>query len=219
MRRSMMFAVVLLAAVATTAAGQQPAPTPLRGYLIGGGGLSIGLPEMSAMLSAEAAENVRPDIQVYLTATFYDDVMSEEARDMLAAASAAMTSATGTTWEFSGRDKARSVSLGVKYLVPTASGVRPYIGGGFGVINLRRVITEQRLGTVTDAYLAQFGAPDGLIDPTQSNTNRPMGELAGGVGFVVRRAYVDFGFRYRTVFHSPGQVNLSQAGVSLGLKF
>jgi hypothetical protein len=226
MRLCTVFSLVLLFAICVSGApafAQQPASRaswPVRGYLIGGVGASLDLPEAGTTVSAEIAENVHPNIQVYLTASFADNVMSDAARDELADAAELLEFVTGTPWELTGRDRARSATLGIKYLVPTASPVRPYVGGGFGVLNIRRSIRDRIRGDVTAEYLTEFGAGDGAIDPAQTNTNRPMGELAGGVGIAIRKAYVDVGYRYRRAFHTgSSELALSQLGVSLGLKF
>jgi len=221
--RSIALSLIFLGVAASPSlAQQQPssARTPLRGYLIAGGGTSIGTPQMAMTLSAEIAENVHPDVQVYLSAGYYDNLMSQAGRNQLLAAGSALTSVTGTAWEFEGRDRGRSFTVGIKFLVPTAAGVRPYIGVGAGALNLRRTVRERSRGNVTDAFLAQFGSGDGVIDITQSNTTKPMAEVAAGIGAAISRAYVDFGYRYRKAFHNVNQsVDVSQVGVSVGVKF
>jgi hypothetical protein len=219
--KSTSFVVVLM--IAAPAMAQQrssPASEPLRGYLIGGGGTSIGTSQSTMALMAEIAENVRSDAQVYLAAGYYDNIMSQAARDQLDRAASALTTSTGAPWVFEGRDRARYFSFGGKYLVPTATPVRPYVGGGAGVINLRRTIREQSRGDITEAYLAQFGSADGVVDPTQGNTNRPMVEVALGVGAAISHAYVDVGYRYRKAFHNVNEsFDVSQVGVAVGVKF
>ena len=214
--------VVMLLAAAPAVAQQRPspAPKPLRGYLIGGGGASTSTPDLAMTFNAEIAENMTRDLQAYLSAGYYDDIMSQEARDQLAQVGAVLTATTGTPWVFSGHDRARSFTGGVKFLIPTGMQIRPYVGGGFGVLNVRRKIHEQSRGNVTNAYLAQFGSPDGVIDPSETNTNHPMAEAALGVGAVVGRAYIDVGYRYRRAFHSTNQsFEVSQVAISAGVKF
>ena len=216
------FAALILAGIAVPAAAQQApqrASSPLRGYLTAGGGTLLGLPQQSPTFSAEIAERVRPNVLVYLSANFYENVITDEALDDLEVAAGLLRSETGLPWEFTGRDKARSITLGAKYLVPTGTGVHPYVGGGFGVLNLRRTIVEQFRGDITETFFSEFGAPDGAVDPSQTNTNRPMGELAFGIGVAVKRAYVDVGYRYRRAFHTVNNLALSQINVGVGLKF
>jgi hypothetical protein len=220
--RSFAFVVVVFGLAASPSAAQQrPAapPQPLRGYLIGGGGTSIGAAERAMTLSAEIAENVQPDVQVYISAGYYDNIMSQAARNQLSAVGSFLTSTTGTSWRFEGRDRGRSFTVGGKFLVPTGTALRPYVGGGVGALNLRRTIREQSRGNVTTAYLSQFGSGDGVVDITQSNTNKPMGEVAAGIGAAIGRAYVDVGYRYRKAFHVSQSFDISQVGVAVGLKF
>jgi hypothetical protein len=121
---------------------------------------------------------------------------------------------------FNGRDKGRSFTFGAKVLVPGTSSVHPYVGGGFGALNVRRVIHEQSRGNITQAYLAQFGSADAVVDPTDTDTTHAMGEIAAGFGAVIKKAYVDFGYRYRKAFHTGTQsFDISQVGAAVGLKF
>ena len=64
------------------------------------------------------------------------------------------------------------------------------------------------------------GSPDSFVNPTTTDTTHPMGEVAAGVGAVVGRAYVDFGYRYRRAFHTGDQsFDISQVGAALGVRF
>ena len=216
--------LLLMVLVAAPAFAQQrpaPAPSPLRGYLIGGGGASMGSTAQTAVtLSAEIAENMTRNVQAYMSAVFYDNIMSSAATNQLALVGSSLTALTGTPWVFEGRDKARSFTFGAKVLVPGTSSVHPYVGGGFGALNVRRVIHEQSRGNITQAFLAQFGSPDGFVNPTDTDTTHPMGEVAAGVGAVIKRAYVDVGYRYRKAFHTGNQsFQFSQVGAQVGVKF
>jgi len=212
--------LVMLFVAAPAFAQQRPAPRPLRGYLIGGGGASIGTTETAVTLSAEIAENMTRNIQAYMSAVYYDNIMSDAAANQLTVVGNTLTALTGTPWVFDGRDKARSFTFGAKVLMPVTSSVYPYVGGGFGALNVRRTISEQSRGNITQAYLASFGSPDAVIDPTNTDTTHPMGEVAAGVGAVIKRAYVDFGYRFRRAFHTGTQsFDISQVGASVGVKF
>jgi opacity protein-like surface antigen len=215
-----LLAMLLIAAPALAQQPPAPAPRPLRGYLIGGGGASIGPAQTAITLSAEIAENMTRNVQAYMSAVYYDNIMSDVATNQLAVVGSTLTELTGTPWVFNGRDKARSFTFGAKVLMPATSSVHPYVGGGFGALNVRRVINEQSRGNITQAYLTQFGSPDAVIDPTNTDTTHPMGEVAAGVGVVIKRAYVDLGYRYRKAFHTGDQsLDISQVGAAVGVKF
>ena len=197
----------------------RPNPSPLRGYLIGGAGMAVD-PQTTPTLLFEIAENVNRDVQFYFGVGYYDNLMSQDTQDQLDAIARNLTFATGAPWQFSGRDRGRSFTVGAKYLARTGSPVRPYIGGGIGVINLRRTINESTRGNLTNEFAAEFGGVDDVLDTSQTNTNRPLGEIAGGVGVVVRKAYIDFGYRWRSAFHTHSQsLNFGSFGVAAGVKF
>lgn len=217
LRTFALFFAVLLAAAPAVA--QQPSPGRVRGYLIGGAGASLD-PSTALTLSAEIAEGVGNRVQVYMSIGYYENVMSQEATDLIAAVGRDLTLLTGSPWQFTGRDRGRSFTVGGKVLPGGVGAVRPYIGAGAGVLNLRRIITERNRGDMTGEFLTTFGSGDGVVDPTQTNTNRPIGELMAGIGVTAGRAYVDFGYRYRKVFRNFEQsLNLSQVGVAVGVRF
>jgi hypothetical protein len=216
-------AAVLVVAHATSGMAQQLISTPsseLRGYLTGGAGTTTTGSPTTLTLSAEIAENMTSDLQAYMSFWYYDNLLSSAARNQLAQVGSYLTSVTGVPWQFEGRDRGRSFTVGGKFLIPTGTGVRPYVGGGVGALNLRPTITERTRGIVTGPFLTTYGVSDGVIDITQTNTTLPMGELAGGVGIVIRHAYIDVGYRYRKAFHTAGvSFDTSQANVAVGVKF
>ena len=142
--------VTLLVATPAFAQLRPPvAPSPLRGYLIGGGGASIAT-NSSLTLNAEIAENMTRNLQAYMSVGYYDNIMSDAARNQLQLVGSALTSITGTPWLFSGRDRGLSFTFGAKVLVPGSAAVHPYVGGGFGALNLQRTIHEVSRGNITE---------------------------------------------------------------------
>jgi hypothetical protein len=146
--------------------------------------------------------------------------MSDAAANQLAVVGNTLTALTGTPWVFSGRDKARSFTFGAKVLMPVTSSVHPYVGGGFGALNVRRTISEQSRGNVTQAYLAQFGSPDAVIDPTNTDTTHPMGELRLVSERLSSERMSTLGIATEGLF-TPGtqSFDISQVGASVGVKF
>src|SRR5215468_9417303 len=99
--------LLLMLLVAAPAFAQRPslAPQPLRGYLIGGGGASMGgsTAVTAITLSAEIAENMTRNIQAYMSVAYYDNIMSNAATNQLALVGNTLTALTGTPWVFDGR--------------------------------------------------------------------------------------------------------------------
>lgn len=211
--------VVLLTAGVAFAQQARPAgPATHDGYMTGFTGLSVA-DDIAPVFGIEIGEHVSPRVQAYATFTYFDNLLNDDARNDLDELEALLGGVTGTTWEFEGRDRGLAFSGGAKYLLSDEGNVRPYIGGGPGVLNLRRSITERDLGEMSDAILAVFGAPDGAIDPTQESTFKPMVEGIVGVGVTKGRAYFDVGYRFRKVFRSRESFIFHQVAVAVGMGF
>jgi hypothetical protein len=220
--RSVAFVSVLAVTFVTPAFAQNREAPPSRwsrGYLIGGASALV-TDQIAPVFSLEIAENATADIQVYVAFSYYDNLMSDETRAQLDNVSTQLSFATGSPWNFQGRDRGRSITAGAKYLIPTATPLRPFVGAGIGVINLRRTISEQSRGNLTAAYVSQFGVSDGVIDLSQTNTNKPLGEVTVGVAVVVGRAFAQFDYRFRKPFHSGDTgFDIATAGIAAGIAF
>jgi hypothetical protein len=210
--------LVLLTATAATAQGR-PASGPLdRGFMTGSAG-AVFADQRAATFGVEIGERLNDRTQAYVTFTYIDDLFSDRAADDLNDLAEALTFLSGQPWGFSGRDRGLAFSGGARYLLSRGPNVRPYVGGGPGVLNVRRTIIEQDLGDVSDPFFNTFGAPDGLIDVTKESTFKPMAEFIGGVGFGSGRAYVDAGYRFRKVFGAAESFTFSQFTVGVGMRF
>ena len=108
-------------------------------------------------------------------------------------------------------------AVGAKYLLPGSGVIRPYAGGGAGVLNIRRAIRDPRLGDVTLAVLGDFGL--GEADFTAVSVTKPMLEAAAGVGIVAGQTYIDLGYRYRYAFFLNEGFEFGQLSAGIGLKF
>lgn len=211
--------LVLLAAVIAEAQQPRVASTgPLEnGYMTGSAGTSFS-DSRSMTFGVEIGERINSRVQAYAAFNYFDDLFNDQAVSNLNELSSYLTSFTGDTWRLQGRDRGLAFSGGARYLLSRGPTFRPYVGGGPGVLNLRRTITEATLGDVSDPVLVVFGAPDGFIDARDESTFRPMAEFIAGVGIASGRAYVDVGYRFRKVFHVES-FTFSQFTAGVGMRF
>ena len=150
---------------------------------------------------------------------YFDNLITDSAQGNLTTLAANLTRLTATPWDFTGYERGLAFSGGAKYVFADGSSIRPYVGGGPGVLNLRRTIVETDLGDITDEVLTVFGASDAFIDATQETTFRPMVEFLAGVGIAAGRTYVDVGYRFNKVFKTPEPFSFSQFKVGVGMSF
>jgi hypothetical protein len=216
---SMVPCVVLM--TATIAAAQQGRPASSapfdNGYMTGAAGASFS-DTQSVTFGIEIGETINPRVQAYAAFNYFDDLFNNQAASDLNELSGYLTSVTGDVWALQGRDRGLAFSGGARYLLSRGPSFRPYIGGGPGVLNLQRTITERTLGDVSDPVLVVFGAPDGFINPREESSFLATAEFIAGVGIASGRTYVDVGYRFRKVFHVES-FTFSQFTVGVGMRF
>jgi hypothetical protein len=209
--------VVVLSA--TVAFGQAQDDERFRhGYMTAVAGASFG-DQQTPLFGAEIGENINRHVQAYASFTYFDDLITDTAQAYLTDLSATLTTLTATQWSLTGYDRGLAFSGGAKYVMASGSVVRPYVGAGPGLINIRRSIYEPDLGEVSDEVLAVFGAPDGAIDPAKEGSFKPMLEFVAGAGFYAGRTYVDVGYRFNKIYRTSEPLSFSQFKVGVGMRF
>jgi hypothetical protein len=207
--------------MATIAVAQQPRPAaPPRlenGYMTGAAGASFS-DKQSATFGIEIGETLNSRVQAYAAFNYFDDLFNNQAASDLTDLGNYLTALHGTPWQFQGRDRGLAFSGGARYLLSRGPTFRPYVGGGPGVLNLQRTITESLRGDVSDPVLVVFGAPDGFVNAADESTFHPMAEFITGVGIAAGRTYVDVGYRFRKVFNVES-FTFSQFTVGVGMRF
>ena len=204
------FVPVVLAVWATSARAQEVQPayiSPLR-YVegIGGAALTHEFGDVAPAFAVEYGERVHRDVYAYANLRYINDLMSEQMKSSLDAAS----DLTGLN--VSGRDRGLTFTLGAKYMFPPKWRFRPYVGGGAGAINLKRYIADQTFGDLI-VY-------DGILDPGDRSATFPMGEaIIGFSGSASNRTYVDVSYRHGWAFNTPQSLEFGQLTFGVGVSF
>ncbi len=220
--RSLGLVPCLAVLTATVAFGQTRSaedPRFQNGYMTGSAGTSFG-DQQKALFGAEVGENLGRHVQAYADFTYFDNLITDSAQGYLTDLSNTLTRLTATTWNLTGYDRGLAFGGGAKYLFSSpGSSVRPYVGAGPGVINIRRTIYESDLGEISNEVLAVFGAPDGNINPEKEGSFKPMVQFMAGAGFAAGRTYVDVGYRFNRVYKTAESLSFSQFKVGVGMRF
>ena len=211
---SVVIATGLVLALVSPTMAQQRQRAPIGVYVGALGGASFG-PQTAASFGVEFGERIHENGQAYAVLSYFEDLMDSSLRGDLAQLGQLLTTTTGRTWDLQGRDRGVALIMGAKY-VGGSAGVRPYVGGGAGALNLRRHVTERQVGDVTAAAFSEFGIGDsGLAE----GVTRPLVEATAGVGIEIGRAHLDVGYRYRRAFQLSRKVDFSQLAVGIGVNF
>jgi opacity protein-like surface antigen len=217
MRRVVMIVVLGIIGLAGTASAQTAAAAGDRGYVEIGIQSAFGNVTTQAF-SGEFGWTVHPNLQVFAEGGAIRDVATPET-GAAAQAIAGSLSQTQSNVTYTVRQPVTFGVGGLRFEVPTAGVVRPYVLGGFGIANVREDVSFGVGGTdVTSSLQTQFGVTLGT-DLSGSFT-KPMVTLGGGAMFRPgARLVVDLQFRYGHIMADDGGINVSRAGVGVGVRF
>ena len=216
------FVSVCMMAADQAALGQElprapGAPVRERGYIAAQAGAVSG-PPTAVVFSVEYGERVHSDVQAYATLSYVENLMRRELRDDVRNLAALLSVVTNDPWDLRGRDRGVVLTAGGKYLVGDEV-VRPYVGAGAGIMNLKRTIVEAHLGNVTTAVFNDFNVGDGLLSLSASSVTTPLVEAIAGVAIGAGHTHVDVGYRYRRAFRLADRLDFSQLSVGIGYRF
>jgi Outer membrane protein beta-barrel domain len=211
----------VLVCAASSVSAQEPIGPGIRddGWVSGITGAAFGSQtQANATFAVEYGDDIDSHAQAYLTLSYFENLITQDLRDDLAQLSANLTATTGIPWDLHGSDRGVTLVAGARYL-PVSSGlIRPYVGGGAGVINLDRTIADLRVGEVTTAVLTEFGV--GSLSLSTKAITRPVVEGAAGVAFYSGPVYVDVGYRYKRAYRiNSTQLSFSQGLVGIGYRW
>lgn len=207
---------VVTVGIASAQQAAQPAP-PQRGYIAAQAGAASGPPRSTAF-AVEFGDNMHRNAQAYVTISYFEDLMRQPLRDELVALGTNLSALTGSRWVLSGRDRGVALTSGAKYLMGS-SAVRPYVGAGAGIMNIRRTVTDARLGDVKAAVFNDYAVGDADLSLAPAAVTRPLVEATFGVGIVKGSTYFDLGYRYRRAYRLGGSLDFSQVSAGIGYKF
>ena len=213
--------VPVLLSLASPALGQDAAPSsypqaaPKR-YLIAAGGSAFNqdFDNASAVFGGEYGERVHRDVAAYASLMWIENLMSQQMRDHLVTGSEILGE------EVRGRDRGMAFTVGAHYMLPVARRIRPFFGGGFGFVNLRRDISSPSRGSFARLFPELTGLNDGVVEPTTLSANKPLGEVVVGIGGPFGKgAYFDVKYRYGRVFDTLENIDFSQVAAGIGFAF
>ena len=107
---------------------------------------------------------------------------------------------------------------GIRFLFPTSPKVEPYVLVGAGVASVKKNVTYTVNGSDVTGNLPQYGIVLGT-DLSGTET-KMMLDFGGGVSWAVwQKLVVDFQYRYGHVFTDDEGLNISRAGIGIGVRF
>ena len=211
------FVLAIASSVSAFAQGAAAPKAEPQWYIAAIGG-AVSRPPAEPVFGVEIAQNISNHGQAYATFSFVENLMGQSLRDGLDDRAARLTTLTGDTWSFTGRDRGVAFVAGGKYVLGSGT-VRPYVGAGAGTIHLKRTVLEARVGDVTRAVFNDYQLGDGDLSLATEGVTRPLVEAAFGVGIGSGRTHFDIGYRYRSAFRMASKLDFSQVTAGIGYRF
>jgi opacity protein-like surface antigen len=175
----------------------------------------------SQSYGVEAGITIRPQMQVFVEFGRTLNVAPSSlgtAAQLIAGAISNYQSNVG----FSAKEPATFFNGGIRYAFEVhGSRAQPYVLAGAGVAQLKRSVTFTVNGTDVTANLSQDQYGDVVLGSDLSGSEtKAMFVLGGGLALPVwQMVVIDLQLRYGHIFASDAGINVTRAGVGLGVRF
>jgi opacity protein-like surface antigen len=218
MRVCLLLAIGVMALpAAATAQTATPAGEPERGYVQAVVQSAFGN-VTSQSYGAEAGVTIRPNLQVFVEGGMVRDV-STSALGSGAQLIAGFLSQSQANVAFRVKEPVTFGAAGVKLIIPMDSRLRPYVLGGAGLASVKQDVAFTVGGTdVTSNLPTQYGVQLGS-DLSGSFTKPMIVAGAGAMWPVWQQLVVDVQFRFGRILAEDGGINVSRAGIGVGMRF
>jgi opacity protein-like surface antigen len=217
--RSFVALAIGVLAVSSVASAQTPASAPDtdRGYVEGVIQSAFGN-VTSQSYGAELGVTIRPNLQVFVEAGMVRDVATPEI-SVAAQTIAGFLSQTQANVTFRVKEPVTFGVAGLKVIVPTAGKLRPYVLGGVGLASVKQDVSFTVGGSdVTSNLATQYGVQLGT-DLSGSFSKPIIVVGAGAMWPAWQRLVVDVQFRFGRILAEDGGINVSRAGIGVGIRF
>ena len=172
----------------------------------------------SQSYGAEIGVTVVPNVQVFAEGGMVRDVATTSI-GAAAQTIAGFLSQTQANVTFRVKQPVTFGVAGLKFVVPTAGSIRPYVLAGGGLASVKQDVAFSVGGSdVTSNLPTQFGVQLGS-DLSGTFTKPMVVAGAGAMWSAWQRLVVDFQFRYGRILAEEGGINVSRAGIGVGVRF
>jgi hypothetical protein len=214
----MVGAIVLCGvAEAQTSGGGGAGPAPATGYVEGVAQAAFSNVQ-SQSYGVEVGYTITTGLQVFVEAGRIRDVATADLGPNAQTIAGALTLAQSSSVSYTAKEPVTFGVAGLKYLIPVSSNLEPYVLGGFGVARYTKDVRFLVGGTDVTGSVAQYGVV--LGSDLSGAFSRPMLSLGLGVTWPAwQRLIVDFQYRFGRIFADSQGINVSRAGVGVGIRF
>jgi opacity protein-like surface antigen len=209
-------AIVTLAFSGTAGAQTTPAADADRGYAEAVLQSSFGN-VTSQSIGGEAGFTVRPNLQVFIEGGLVRDAATSDI-GTAAQQIAGFLSRTQSNVGYSVKQPVTFVAGGVKLLFPTSAALKPYVLAGGGIASVKQDVAFTIGGSDVTSSLPTYGVT--LGSDLSGTFTKPLIQAGAGVMWPVwHQLVIDVNFRYGHIFADDSGINISRAGIGVGVRF
>ena len=211
-------AILTWMALTGTAYAQAPAPAgeSSKGYVEAVAQSAFGN-VTSQSFGVELGFTVASPIQVFVDAGYVRDAAPSDL-GASALVIAGFLSQTQNNVTFRGKAPITFGLAGLRYRIRSSAKVEPYLLAGGGMAQVKKDVSFSVNGSDVTASLSQLGVVLGT-DLSGSET-KPMATVGVGVVWPAwQHLIIDFQYRYGRIFTSDQGLNVSRAGIGIGVQF
>jgi opacity protein-like surface antigen len=204
-------------AEAQTAAGGGAGATESTGY-VEGIAQSAFSNVTSQSYGAEAGFTITTGLQLFVEAGRIRDVATSDLGLNAQTIAGALNQSQNGLFSYLVKEPVTFGVAGLKYLIPVAGNLQPYVMGGLGVARYTKNVRFLVSGTDVTGNLAQYGVV--LGSDLSGDFTKPMLSLGLGVVWPIRQPLViDFQYRYGRIFADNQGISVNRVGVGVGVRF
>ena len=170
----------------------------------------------SQSFGAELGFTVMPNIQVFGEVGQVRDAATSGI-GVAAQSIAGFLSQTQANVAFRVKEPVTFGVAGLKFVVPTAGTVRPYVLAGGGVASVKQDVAFTVGGTDVTSKLGSLGVTLGT--DLSGTFTKPMVVVGAGAMWPWQRLVVDLQYRFGRIFAEDQGINVSRAGIGIGVRF
>jgi hypothetical protein len=170
----------------------------------------------SQSFGAEVGFTVTRNVQVFVEAGRVRDA----ATPSIGAAAQIIAAGLSQTQANVGFQVKEPVTFGVaglKFVVPTAGALRPYVLAGGGIASVKQDVAFTVGGADVTSNLPQLGVTLGT--DLSGTFTKPMVVVGAGAMWPWQRLVVDLQYRFGRIFADDEAINVSRAGIGIGIRF
>ena len=211
--------ILTLGVLALSGVAHAQSAAPGKGYVEGVAQSAFGN-VTSQSYGAEGGFAVTPDLWIFVEGGRIRDVATAAISTAALQIAGSLADAQPAAVAYQVREPVTFAAVGVKYEMHVSGKAQPYVMAGVGVARVKQDVTFSVGGTDVTGNLQQSPSLRAAWHRFVWRLHQPMLTLGAGVAWPAwKQLVLDFQYRYGRIFAGDEAINVSRAGLGVGVRF